>query len=405
MCNMWQPGQPTVGTVQVGSLIFVVIVATWAAYLLQHWIHRREDAVASESVERFSSAMRVLEQRTATALAAPAHAGTSRAGEGVASSTALDAAHRSPLVARRAAGRESTVAQRDPMTSHPDPRGVAPAGTRPVSRTDARPAPRPADPRPAPRPAGARPAPQPSTSHVSRAHRLVRAAVLLLALLWVPVSVGLAIARILLWISVPLAVLTLLAVLFWLRTEARGDRARAARDENPRRRRPAAPTLSSDDTQVIYPPAARSAAPSPARPADVVAAATGPIRAASATTSAAHRPAAAVPAVASPAATPAAAGPAATPAAAGPAAGASSAAYDFQADEARQAPAEPAGPLAEGEWRPVPVPPPTYTMKAKAEPRMTDAGIPADVFSTPEFAEEAEELDERALFVRRAANQ
>jgi hypothetical protein len=44
-------------------------------------------------------------------------------------------------------------------------------------------------------------------------------------------------------------------------------------------------------------------------------------------------------------------------------------------------------------------------MKAKAEPRMTDAGIPADVFSTPEFAEEAEELDERALFVRRAANQ
>lgn len=363
---------------QVGSLIFVVIVATWAAYLLQHWIRRREDAVASESVERFSSAMRVLEQRTATALAAPAHAGTSRAGEGVASSTALDAAHRSPLVARRAAGRESTVTQGDPMTSHPDPRRVAPAGTRPVSHTGPRPAPRSADPRPAPRPTASRPTPQPA---VSRGHRLVRAAVLLLSLLWVPVSIGLAIARILLWISVPFAVLTLLAVLFWLRTEARADRARAARDESPRRRWPAAPTLSSDDTQVIHPPAARTASPSPASSA--------------------------APASSSTPAAPAAASTPAAPAAAatGPAARAGSAAYDFEADEARQAPAEPAGPLAEGVWRPVPVPPPTYTMKAKAEPRMTEAGIPADVFSTPEFAEEAEELDERALFVRRAANQ
>jgi hypothetical protein len=48
---------------------------------------------------------------------------------------------------------------------------------------------------------------------------------------------------------------------------------------------------------------------------------------------------------------------------------------------------------------------PTYTPNAKAEPRYTDSGIPADVFDTPEFADEAEELDDRALFARRAVSQ
>ena len=59
----------------------------------------------------------------------------------------------------------------------------------------------------------------------------------------------------------------------------------------------------------------------------------------------------------------------------------------------------------EGSWSPVPVPKPTYALKAKAEPRWTDGGIPADVFDTPEFADEAEELDDRALFARRAVSQ
>ncbi|MEO7752315.1 MAG: hypothetical protein ABIS35_02770, partial [Terracoccus sp.] len=46
-----------------GSLIFVVIVAVWAAYLVQHWVHRREDAAATRSVDSFSEAMRVLQKR------------------------------------------------------------------------------------------------------------------------------------------------------------------------------------------------------------------------------------------------------------------------------------------------------------------------------------------------------
>ena len=60
---------------------------------------------------------------------------------------------------------------------------------------------------------------------------------------------------------------------------------------------------------------------------------------------------------------------------------------------------------APGSWVPVPVPTPTYALKAKAEPRYTEAGIPADVFDTPEFADEADELDDRALFARRAVSE
>lgn len=45
------------------SLIFVVILAVWAAYLIQHWIRRRDHVATARSVDRFSEAMRVLERR------------------------------------------------------------------------------------------------------------------------------------------------------------------------------------------------------------------------------------------------------------------------------------------------------------------------------------------------------
>ena len=57
------------------------------------------------------------------------------------------------------------------------------------------------------------------------AQRRLRAALLLVALLWLPVSIALAITGLLLWVSVPFAVVTLVAVLYWLRTEAQADRA------------------------------------------------------------------------------------------------------------------------------------------------------------------------------------
>lgn len=45
------------------SLIFVIILAVWAAYLIQHWVRRRDHIATARSVDRFSEAMRVLERR------------------------------------------------------------------------------------------------------------------------------------------------------------------------------------------------------------------------------------------------------------------------------------------------------------------------------------------------------
>ncbi len=45
------------------SVIFLVVLGLWAAYLVPHWLQRREDLSASRSVDRFSTAMRVLARR------------------------------------------------------------------------------------------------------------------------------------------------------------------------------------------------------------------------------------------------------------------------------------------------------------------------------------------------------
>ncbi|MEO6145198.1 MAG: hypothetical protein ABIP19_14580 [Dermatophilaceae bacterium] len=47
---------------QPSGLIFLVIIAVWATYLLQHWVRRREHLATARSVDRFSDAMRVLER-------------------------------------------------------------------------------------------------------------------------------------------------------------------------------------------------------------------------------------------------------------------------------------------------------------------------------------------------------
>ncbi len=51
--------------VDASSLIFVVIVGIWAAYLLGHWVRRRDQVATARSVDRFSDAMKVLERRPA----------------------------------------------------------------------------------------------------------------------------------------------------------------------------------------------------------------------------------------------------------------------------------------------------------------------------------------------------
>jgi hypothetical protein len=52
--------------VDPSSLIFLAIIAIWAAYLLGHWVRRRDQIATARSIDRFSEAMRVLERRTPT---------------------------------------------------------------------------------------------------------------------------------------------------------------------------------------------------------------------------------------------------------------------------------------------------------------------------------------------------
>ena len=58
------PPRPSLVCVSASSLIFFVIIAVWAAYMLKHWVCRREDLATARTVDRFSEAMRMLERRT-----------------------------------------------------------------------------------------------------------------------------------------------------------------------------------------------------------------------------------------------------------------------------------------------------------------------------------------------------
>ncbi len=45
------------------SLIFLVLLGVWAAYFVQYWVRRRDHLATARSVEQFTAAMRVLERR------------------------------------------------------------------------------------------------------------------------------------------------------------------------------------------------------------------------------------------------------------------------------------------------------------------------------------------------------
>ena len=439
-----QRPRPTVGFVQVGSLIFVVIVAIWAAYLLQHWVRRRDDAAATRSVDGFSKAMRVLEKRPllpSTELRAPRPnsyavkpAAAARATVDVKRAVPAGATRASsPLVARRAGEHrdeslhqhqidQHEIDQQHPSDAHRGEVDRMPVSHSPATRDRGRVAGRPpagshpGAPRRQPvRPDSGRHDPsrlgpsdsgqqRPSQHRVSMGQRRLRAALLLVALLWVPVSTVLAITGVLLWVSVPFALVTLVVVLYWLRTEAQADRAHRAEQRSGRgdgtadsradRGRDAAPpVLSSEDTQVISHRAIEQA-----RRAAATATHDQHERTERTERHERHEPSRDT----------AAARHAQEPAAVASAhAAAYDGVFDVQAHQTAGVPVQPVAAAAEaapGSWSPVPVPVPTYALKAKAEPRYTDDGIPADVFDTPEFADEADELDDRALFARRAVS-
>lgn len=56
---------PYLRTVAPNGLIFLVVVAIWAAYLVQYWIRRRDHLATARSMDRFSESMRVLARRSA----------------------------------------------------------------------------------------------------------------------------------------------------------------------------------------------------------------------------------------------------------------------------------------------------------------------------------------------------
>jgi hypothetical protein len=55
----------------VSSLIFLVVIGVWAAYFIQYWVRRRDHLATARSVDQFSESMRVLERRTPLPAADP----------------------------------------------------------------------------------------------------------------------------------------------------------------------------------------------------------------------------------------------------------------------------------------------------------------------------------------------
>lgn len=292
---------------QPSSLIFVLVVAIWAVYLLQYWVKRRDHLATVRSVDRFSAAMRVLDD------------------------------HRM----RR-------------ETAEPTPRSYAVAPTR-----------------------AARPkvtvkhaeAPQrgPIAQPVVGAPRKVRGLTLLVMLMLLPVVVLVAALGPLPWWSAAAWLVGTIAAFGWLRrgVRAENEAARRARVSRPPRPRP---------EPVERTRGAENAAAAP-RPASTTASAPRPASTTASPTEAA--PSAAAPAVAKEE----------TPV------------YDIaQVETPLEQPVTPPAAAQPGTWQPAPVPPPVYSMKAKAErpapgPLTPEAPAPVPAADVPQVIDvEDEEL-------------
>ncbi len=178
---------------QPSSLIFLVIVVIWAAYMIQHWIHRREHLATARSVDKFSEAMRVLERRNPLPMSQLA---TSRPDP--ATPHGSTAVVRPEVVVQRATVSSPLRARAtDPATrwAHTEP--LAPAlGAGGLLW-------------------------QPSRASVVL--RRVRGVFFLVALVAVPVTVAMSALHILKWLSVGIALAGLIAAVVWLRIAARRD--------------------------------------------------------------------------------------------------------------------------------------------------------------------------------------
>ena len=332
---MWSPS----------SLIFLVLLGVWAAYFLQYWIRRRDHLATARSVEQFSEAMRVLERRDTTPrtdLSEPAprswnlHPGPATTRPQVLVKRAVPSEPASPALTARL----DRAADVGPGRVGPTERPAAPA---PAARRAA--------------PARVRPS------------RRVRALLMLVALVELVTIGALVPLGYLAWWALVPAVVALIASFAYVRAGVRAEqRLRAAG-----RRRAA----TSRAATVPAAPARRAAAvrtQAPAATAQVDPAAAGSV---DTTDTAADRAAAPGEDVAEqPAVVP--------PAEPAPAAAAVSdepehIEYVHLVDEDDI-------PLT---WEPVPVPRPTYTMKARAErPEVPPADVTPDAAPVELPAEE-----------------
>ncbi|AKT50217.1 hypothetical protein [Arsenicicoccus sp. oral taxon 190] len=285
---------------QPSSLVFVVVIGLWAAYLTQSWMRRREHLQTARAIERYAEAMRVLDRPSVAPVV-----------------TSVRSYAASPLRARAGATRVARPG-----------RGHATSSTAVASGAGAR-----------------RP---------RRAARVVRSLTLLLSVLATVVLVVLAVLRVLpVWAPAVGAALVLVT-LAGLRHSAR---RRSPRIElRTRSAAPAAPATLESPVPLASPVAGPIDRPVDVdRPMDGIADSGARESAAPATATATAAP------------------------------------FDVRAfDEPVAEPVhiEPE-PLEPGQWRPVPVPLPTYTLKAPVQ-RSAPAPLPADdeVFAPIEIEDE-----------------
>ena len=341
---------------QPSSLIFLVIIAIWAAYFVQHWVRRREHLATVRSVDQFTESMRVLERRSP-----------------LVSPDLSEPQPRSYSVSPARASRPQVLVKRAAQSAAPST-GLSAGETGTGSVPEA---------------------PLPS-------RRRARGLVFLVSLATLPATVALAVLAVVPWLALVAPVAVIAAAMTWMRRGARAERA-ARRETN---RRQHAQRQDHEGRETHTPAGASAHAPGHAGRA-------------------VQRPAPSATAVAagtdSDAPVPEGTGGPAVPfegpaeaetgAGSGAAAGADTerrrdrgALYDIQAveravTEVSPEPAPKAGsaatlmPLVDEDdipltWDPVPVPRPTYTMKAMAQrhaPAPVGQGVP------PELAEPAYE--------------
>lgn len=300
---------------QSSSLIFVIVVAIWAIYLLQYWVKRRDHLFTIRSVDRFSAAMRVLDHQ--------------RLDDAPAETTPRSYATAPTRAARAATSERRAVAAGGRGAGPASDHRAADEGV-PVAGSSA-----------------ARPARRSLVDRVVDAPRRVRGLTLLAHLVLLPVVLLLTVLGPLPWWTPLVLLIGTVGAFGWLRQGVIAERA-AARAQARARRRPAAATSTpAGSTRAVSAPAAAPAArPVPSR------------RPAAAPVPTATTRRADVPFDGSPA----------------PVAPVTTAPVAEVVTTLEEVGGQPAA-LAPDTWQPTPVPRPTYTMKARAE-RPAPAPLP-----------------------------